>query len=103
MRMAARLIEDIESVLICDATTAAQPDGTLALGDGVRVDWHLLRWTDPRLNGARVECEIEYAPTPACDTTIYFHQYGGADVCGIDQHGKVAFNDCALQIRTEQL
>ena len=52
MQLQSRLLEQIKWVPVHGASILVQSDGLLMLRDGPALDWHLLRWTDIRLNGA---------------------------------------------------
>jgi hypothetical protein len=49
-----RLVEPIKWMPTHGARVRVGDDG-LTFSDSDGLDWHLLRWTDPRLDGARVK------------------------------------------------
>ena len=77
-------------------------DGVLIFRDGMTLDWHLLRWTDSRLNGARVKLTVVAKPTESCNTNLYVHHWGGKDVCSIEKNGTIVLNEGAEEIRIGQ-
>jgi hypothetical protein len=95
------LVERIRWSPVHGAALRIGVDGLLALRDGTTFDWHLLRWTDPRLDGARVRLVVVAKPAPTCNTNLYVHHWGGKDVCGIDKSGAIAFSDGAEEIQIE--
>jgi hypothetical protein len=102
MRLDTRLVERIEWVPVHGATTRVDDDGSLVLRDGATLDWHLLRWTDPRLNGVRIKLTILAKPADSCDTNLYVHHWGPKDVCSIAKDGTVALNEGAEEIHVER-
>jgi hypothetical protein len=102
MRLDTRLVERIEWVPVHGATTRVDDDGSFVLRDGATLDWHLLRWTDPRLNGVRIKLTILAKPTDSCDTNLYVHHWGDKDVCSIASDGTVALNEGAEDIHVER-
>jgi hypothetical protein len=103
MQPESRLVEQIKWVPIHGASVRVGGDGLLIFSDGGGFDWHLLRWVDPRLNGARVRLTIVARPANGCDTNLYVHQWGGADVCSIDKDGATVLNEGAEEILVERL
>jgi Methyltransferase domain len=95
------LTERIRWSPIHGGTLRIGDDGLLTFRDGRTFDWHLLRWTDLRLDGARVRLIVVAKPAPTCNTNLYVHHWGGKDVCGIDKSGAIAFSDGAEEIRVE--
>jgi cephalosporin hydroxylase len=95
------LAERIRWSPVHGASLQVGDDGLLTLRDGRTFDWHLLRWTDPRLDGTLVRLIVVAKPAPACSTNLYIHHWGGKDVCGIDKSGAIAFNDGAEKIQIE--
>ena len=87
-----------QMVAVHGATLRAGDDGLLILRDGRSLDWHLLRWTDPRLNGARVKLTVVAKPAKSCDTNLYVHHWGDKDVCSIDKNGTTVLNEGAEEI-----
>lgn len=102
MQWNARLVERIELVPVHGATSRVGDDGVLILTDGPSFNWHLLRWTDPRLDGTRVRLSIVAKPAEGCDTNLYVHHWGGRDVCSIDKVGTVVISDGADEVLIER-
>jgi hypothetical protein len=75
MRLDTTLVERIEWVPVHGATVRVDDDGAFVLSDRATLDWHLLRWTDPRLNGVRVKLTIVAKPAKGCDTNLYVHHW----------------------------
>jgi hypothetical protein len=71
--MVTTLVERINWVPVHSATARLDDRGMLLMGDGAALDYHLLRWTDPRVNGVRVRLTIVAKPTESCTTNIYVH------------------------------
>jgi hypothetical protein len=102
MRLDTRLVERIEWVPVHGATTRVDENGSLVLGDGATLDWHLLRWTDPRLNGVRIKLTILAKPADSCDTNLYVHHWGPKDVCSIAKDGTIVFDEGAEEIHVQR-
>ncbi len=98
-----RLVEHVQWLPVHGATVRVSDDGLLTLGDGNALDWHLLRWADPRLDGARVKLSFEAKAADSCDTNLYVHHWGDRDVCGIDRDGLTIFNDSSATITVGHL
>src|SRR6516164_11549877 len=62
MKSETRLIERVKWLPIHGATACVADDGLLLLRDGKTLDWHLLRWTDPRLDRALVKLTVVARP-----------------------------------------
>jgi hypothetical protein len=103
MQLHSKLVEQIKWTPIHGASVRVGDDGLLILKDGAARDWHLLRWTDSRLKGARVKLTIVAKPASGCDTNLYVHQWGGADVCSIDKDGTTVLDEGTEEIRVEHL
>ena len=69
--------------------------------DGARLDYHLLRWTDRRADGARVKLRIVAKPSDSCDTNLYVHHWGYKDVCSVAKDGTVVLNEHTEDIYVE--
>jgi hypothetical protein len=95
------LVEQIKWTPVHGATLRGGDDGVLIFRDGGTLDWHLLRWTDSRLNGTRVKLTVVAKPASGCETNLYVHRWGGNDVCSINQDGTVVLNEGAEEIRVE--
>jgi hypothetical protein len=95
------LIECISWLPVHGATVGVGDDGVLIFRDGRVMDWHLLRWRDPRLNGAQVKLTLQVKPAKSCDTDLYVHHWGGKDVCSIDKTGAIMLNEGADDILVE--
>ncbi len=102
MRLDTRLVERIEWAPVHGASARVDGDGSFILRDGTTLDWHLLRWTDPRLDGVRIKLTILAKPADSCDTNLYVHHWGPKDVCSIAKDGTVAFNEGAEEIHVER-
>ena len=102
MRLNATLKEQIEWVPVHGATVRVDDDGSFVLRDGATLDWHLLRWTDPRLNGVRIKLTVVAKPADSCDTNLYVHHWGDKDVCSIAKDGSVALNEGAEHVHVER-
>jgi hypothetical protein len=102
MRLDTTLVERIEWVPVHGATVRVDDDGAFVLSDRATLDWHLLRWTDPRLNGVRVKLTIVAKPAKGCDTNLYVHHWGDKDVCSIAKDGSVALNEGAEHVHVER-
>ncbi len=96
------LVEQIRWSPVHGGTLRVGDDGTLILGDENRLDWHLLRWTDPRLNGTRVKLTVVAKATSACDTNLYVHHWGNIDVCSIDKDGNTVLNEGGAHTSVER-
>jgi hypothetical protein len=103
MKLQSRLVEQIKWVPVHGASVRADDDGLLILRDGRAVDWHLIRWADPRLNGVRIKLTLVAKAANSCDTNLYVHQWGGTDVCSIDKDGTIVLDDGAEEVRVEHL
>jgi predicted O-methyltransferase YrrM len=99
--LSSTLIERISWSPVHGATVRVGDDGLLILQDGTALDWHLLRWADARLNGARVKLTVVAKPAESCNTNLYVHHWGGTDVCSIDMNGNTVLNEGAEDIRVE--
>jgi predicted O-methyltransferase YrrM len=97
-----QLVERIEWLPVHGATLRVQDDGSLVLGDGATLDYHLLRWTDRRLNGVRIKLTITAKPVDRCDTNLYVHHWGHKDICSIEKDGRIAFNEGAEELSVER-
>jgi predicted O-methyltransferase YrrM len=99
--VSASLLEQIKWLPVHGAALRIDDDGVLIFGDGATLDWHLLRWTNPRLNGTRVRLAVVAKPAKTCDTNLYVHHWGGKDVCSIDKSGTVVLDEGAEKIHVE--
>ena len=99
---ASNLSEPIRWDAVHGAATETRSDGCLVLRDGPSVDWHLLRWTDARLDGVRVKLTMVAEPLPGGDTNLYVHHWGNRDICSITRDGRVAFDEGAEQVEIER-
>jgi hypothetical protein len=97
------LVEHIRLLPVHGAAVRMQNDGLLILKDGKNLDWHLLRWTDPRLNGVRVKLKVVLKPADSCDTDLYVHHWGGKDVCSINKDCTIVLNEGAEEILIDKL
>lgn len=95
------LSEPIRWDAVHGATAETRPDGCLVLRDDPSVDWHLLRWTDSRLDGVRVKLTMVAEPAPGGDTNLYVHHWGNKDICSITREGRVALDEGAEEIEVE--
>jgi hypothetical protein len=89
MSLETKLVERIDWLPIHGASARLDYRGFLVLSDGPKLDYHLLRWTDPRANGARVKLRIVAKPAESCNTNLYVHHWGPQDVCSIAKEGAV--------------
>ena len=103
MRWETRLVERIQWTPVHGAAIRIGEDGNLIFRDGAALDWHLLRWTDPRLDGARIRLSIVAKPAVTCDTNLYVHHWGAKDVCSIDKDGNTRLNEGEAQIQVDRL
>jgi predicted O-methyltransferase YrrM len=101
--MESRLVESIEWSAVHGATFRTDDNGFLILRDGATLDWHLLRWTDPRLNGVRIKLSVIAKPVAGCDTCLYVHHWGDKDVCSIAQDGTVVLSEGAEEVHVKHL
>jgi hypothetical protein len=97
------LVEPIKWLPVHDASIHYDENGLLVFRDGIRNDWHLLRWFDPRLNRARIRLHLIVRPCATCDTDLYVHHWGNKDICTITRAGIVSFNDIAAEVTVEPL
>jgi hypothetical protein len=101
MALEAKLIERISWLPVHSATMRVDGRGLLVVSDGARLDYHLLRWTDRRANGARVKLRIIAKPADTCDTNLYVHHWGPQDVCSIANDGTVVLSEGTEELRVE--
>ncbi len=101
MRFESKLVERIVWSAVHGATARLDDNGHLVLRDGPTVDWHLLRWTDPRLNGARIRLTLLAKPAAGCNTNLYVHHWGDHDVCSIAEDGTVVLDEGTEEISVE--
>jgi hypothetical protein len=96
-----KLIERIVWSPVHGATMRVDDRGLLVVGDGARLDFHLLRWTDRRANGALVKLRMVTKPADSCDTNLYFHHWGPKDICSIAKDGMVVLNDGTEELQVK--
>ena len=97
------LVEQMKWSPVHGATLRSGDDGDLILRDGSALDWHLVRWTDSRLDGACVKLSIVAKPADTCDTNLYVHHWGGKDVCSIDKNGITVSSEGAKDVQVNRL
>ena len=101
MGLRTNLIERISWSPVHGATVRVNEAGLLVVGDGNKLDYHLLRWLDRRANGARVKLKIVAKPTDCCDTNLYVHHWGYQDVCSIAKDGTVILDERTDDLHVE--
>jgi hypothetical protein len=98
----AKLIERIDWTPVHGATMRVDERDFLVVGDGARLDYHLLRWADRRANGARVKLRMVAKPADSCDTNLYVHHWGYQDVCSIAKDGTIVLKDGTEDLQVER-
>jgi predicted O-methyltransferase YrrM len=101
MSLNTNLIERINWLPIHSMSVHVDNCGFLVARDGPRLDYHLLRWTDRRANGARVKLKIVAKPAASCNTNLYVHHWGPQDVCSIAKDGTVVLSERIEDLRVE--
>jgi hypothetical protein len=101
MSLETKLVERIDWLPIHGASAHLDDRGFLVLGDGPKLDYHLLRWTDARANGARVKLRIVAKPAESCNTNLYVHHWGPQDVCSIAKDGTVVLSEATEDLRVD--
>jgi len=95
MSLTTNLVERINWLPVHDVVTRVDDRGLLVVGDGTNLDYHLLRWTDHRANGARVRLKLVVRPADGCNTNLYVHHWGHQDICSIAKDGTIVLSEGA--------
>jgi hypothetical protein len=101
MALNGKIIERIAWSPVHGATLRVDGCGLLVAGDSPRLDYHLLRWSDRKANGARVKLTIVARPVDNCDTNLYVHHWGPRDICSISKEGSVILRDGAEELHVK--